>query len=160
MAASSNRPALGDQLAAAFRKDDKFYLIYLDCGFLDLVDFTHGDLKKRAINIGICEQAAVSIAAGMAIEGLKPIVFGIASFLVFRAYEQIRLDLVHQWLPVKLVGVGSGDYFQHLGKSHVTGYDDRIALSVVGLVCFDYDSKDRYNGFKSWLEFNGPAYLR
>lgn len=96
----------------------------------------------------------------MAIDGLRPVVYGIASFLCFRALEQIRLDLVAQNVPVKLIGIGAGRYFQHLGISHTTDYDDRIVLSAIKMLCFDYGTVERFNGFEAWAWHKGPAYLR
>ena len=60
----------------------------------------------RFYNIGICEQSMVSIASGMAMEGMKPIIHTIAPFLVERAYEQIKDDLGYQHTDVTIVTVG------------------------------------------------------
>ena len=150
---------LGSELISLFESDPKWFLIYLDCGFTDLKEFFRG-LNSRALNAGICEQAAVSIASGMALSGLRPIVYGIASFLVFRAFEQIRLDLVDQRANVKLIGIGAGEYFKHLGVSHITGMQDQLALSAINMPCYRYGSEAQYDGFDPWHCFPGPAYLR
>jgi 1-deoxy-D-xylulose-5-phosphate synthase len=64
----------------------------------DLVDFA---LKypKRYVDVGIAEQHAVTVAAGMACEGLKPIVAIYSSFLQ-RGYDQLIHDVALQKLPV------------------------------------------------------------
>ena len=61
-------------------------------------------LKSRTIKTSLTEQATVGIAAGMALQGLKPYVIGIAPFLLERAFEQIKLDIVQQRANVTLVG--------------------------------------------------------
>ncbi|CAG7840959.1 1-deoxy-D-xylulose-5-phosphate synthase [Clostridium haemolyticum] len=54
---------------------------------------------KRFFDVGIAEQHAVTLAAGMAREGLKPI-FAVYSTFLQRAYDQVIHDVCHQNLPV------------------------------------------------------------
>ncbi|HVZ88493.1 MAG TPA: transketolase [Polyangia bacterium] len=73
---------------------------------------------ERFINVGIAEQNMVSVAAGLAREGHLPWVYGIAPFVVFRPYEQIRTDVCLHKLPVKLVGNGGGYGYGIMGATH------------------------------------------
>jgi len=57
---------------------------------------------KRTFDVGIAEQHAVTFAAGMVVEGLKPFV-SIYSTFMQRAYDQIVHDVALQKLPVRLV---------------------------------------------------------
>lgn len=66
-------------------------------------------------NFGLCEQSIISIAAGMALEGLRPIVYSITPFLIERPFEQIKIDIDEQNLPVILIG--NADYPTH-GPTH------------------------------------------
>lgn len=70
---------------------------------------------KRFFNMGLCEQSMISIAAGMAMEGLRPVVYSITPFLIERPFEQIKIDVDEQDLPVMLVG--NADYPTH-GPTH------------------------------------------
>lgn len=70
---------------------------------------------ERYFNIGLCEQTMISLAAGMALEGLRPIVYSITPFLIERPFEQIKIDVDEQCLPVILVG--NSDYPTH-GPTH------------------------------------------
>ena len=72
----------------------------------------------RFYNIGICEQSMVSLASGMAIEGLKPILHTISPFLLERAFEQIKVDIGYQNLEVTLVTVGGTFDYSDLGCTH------------------------------------------
>jgi len=69
----------------------------------------------RYFNLGLCEQTIVSMAAGMALEGLRPVVYSITPFLIERAFEQLKVDIDAQRLPVMLVG--NHDYPTH-GITH------------------------------------------
>jgi transketolase len=59
---------------------------------------------KRFINLGVMEQSMVGIAAGMALAGKKPYVYTITPFLIERAFEQIKIDIVCNNAPVVLIG--------------------------------------------------------
>jgi transketolase len=73
---------------------------------------------ERFINAGVAEQNMVSLAAGLAHEGHLPWVYGMAPFVVFRPYEQIRTDVCLHKLPVKLVGNGGGYGYGIMGATH------------------------------------------
>jgi transketolase len=143
-----------DRILSEFRTDERQFLLMLDCGF-SILDPITKEFPDRVLNVGCREQCCVSMAAGMAHEGLRPMIYSIASFLIFRALEQIRLGLVESRLPVKLVGYGAGDErFKELGVSHTTGEADIEICDIIGLPVF---SPWMVN---EWIERDGPAYLR
>ena len=96
------------------KKDDKIYLIVGDIGYRVFDDFRKHH-PKRFFNLGICEQSIISVASGMALEGLKPWVYTITPFLIERPFEQIKLDIDQQNVNVKLVGFAD---YPTLGPSH------------------------------------------
>ena len=61
-------------------------------------------LGDRFIDVGICEQTMVGMAAGFALRGRIPVVHALATFLTLRAFEFIRDDVGIAGLPVKLIG--------------------------------------------------------
>jgi len=69
----------------------------------------------RYFNLGLCEQAMIGIAAGMALEGRRPIVYSITPFLIERPFEQLKVDIDQQNVPVLLIGYS--DYPSH-GPTH------------------------------------------
>ena len=63
------------------------------------LDKLHAKFPKQYIDVGIAEQHAVTLAAGLACEGMRPVV-GIYSTFLQRAYDQIIHDVCIQKLPV------------------------------------------------------------
>lgn len=83
-------------------------------GFRNVLNKHH----LRAFNMGVMEQSMVSIAAGMASEGIIPTLHTIAPFLVERALEQIKIDFGYQELAGNFVSVGASFDYSALGCTH------------------------------------------
>ena len=107
------RRAFGKTIVKIAEKDEKVILISGD------VEQEMDEYKKkfpnRYINVGLCEQTMITMAAGMAAEGLRPYVYSITPFLIERPFEQIKIDIDEQNLPVLLIGYS--DYPSH-GPTH------------------------------------------
>ena len=99
------------------KKDKNIVLITADMGF-GMVDKIRDEIPEQFYNVGAAEQAAVTIAVGLALSGKIPVVYTITPFLIFRPFEAIRLYLDHESIPVILVGAGRGQDYSHEGFSH------------------------------------------
>ncbi len=111
------------------KTDARIHLVIGDVGATMFERFRQ-DLPERFFNAGLCEQSMVSMAAGMAMEGLRPVVYTITPFLIERAFEQIKLDVDQMNLPVGLVGYSddqAGPTHQEL-KRHPEGIGDVTSL--------------------------------
>ncbi len=144
-----------------FRTDERYYLLVCDMGF-GVIDQLKEEFPKRIINCGIMEQGTVGIAAGMSMSGLIPIVYSIVNFLVFRAIEQIRNDIILQDLNVKLIATGVNDYFKFLGPSHCCGNDDITLMELIHMNVYDpYANKKPFNELvDDWICDSRPGYIR
>lgn len=143
-----------------FKEDAKMALLVGDMGFAVLDDFFHNH-KERTFNTGICEQATISMSAGIYLAGLKPIVYSQVPFLVMRAYEQIRYDLNEHKMNVKLIGVGADNYFTTLGRSHCMDSDDVDMMKIFKNFKIYAPTEDSLKkDIQDMFEYNGPTYLR
>jgi transketolase len=111
------RKTFADSMIEMARKDEKLVVLIGDISHHLLRDFEK-EFPTRFYNVGICEQAMVGLAAGLAMEGYRPVVHTIAPFCVERAYEQIKVDLCYQKLDVTIISVGASFDYAHLGCTH------------------------------------------
>jgi transketolase len=93
-------------------------------------------LGDRFINCGVAEQNMVSVAAGLAKEGLDVWVYSIAPFCYARAFEQIRNDICFHGLPVRLLGNGGGYGYGVMGPTHHALEDYGILLTLPGMTVY------------------------
>ena len=143
-----------------FKNDEKMTLFVGDMGFAVLDDYFNNH-SNRAFNIGICEQAMISMSAGMYLTGLKPIVYSQIPFLVMRAYEQIRYDLNEHKMNIKLIGVGANNYFEKLGRSHCLDNDDIEMMKIFkNFLILSPSFETLKDDIKKMFDYEGPVYVR
>ena len=96
------RKIFGETIVRSAEKDPSVVLLTGDVE-QEMDDFK-SKFPKRFFNLGLCEQSITSIAAGLAIDGLRPFVYSITPFVIERPYEQVKIDIDEQNLPVVLIG--------------------------------------------------------
>ena len=120
------RKQFANWLVKKAEKDKDIMLLTGDLGYPFLDEFAKR-FPKRFINCGLIEQSMVGIACGLALMGKKPYVYSTATFLLFRAWEQIRNDIAYQNLDVTLVGT-IGKQYNFLGYTHMLKDDEDLKL--------------------------------
>lgn len=118
-------------------------------------------LGKRFINAGVAEQSMVGMAAGMAANGHKVIVYSQSSFLVMRSLEQIRNDVCFHNLPVLFVGDGGG-YEQGInGSSHHSIQDISLLSALPNIkVLAPSSNSDLESMLLNFVKNPSPTYIR
>ena len=107
------RKQFGETMVELAQRDEKIVLLIGDVE-QEMKEFIKR-FPTRFFNLGLCEQTIISMSAGMAIEGLRPFVYSLTPFLLERPFEQIKIDIDEQNLPVILIGYA--DYPTH-GPTH------------------------------------------
>lgn len=140
--------------------DDSIYLLTGDAGFTILEDFARS-FPGRYFNIGISEAAMIGMAAGLAMSGKKVFVYSIVPFVTMRCFEQVRIDLCYQNLPVKLIGVGQGVTYGTAGATHHAIEDIAImrALPNMSVIC-PGGPIETEKAVEESLNLSGPCYIR
>ncbi len=119
-------------LVAEARRDDRICAITAAMPSGTGVDLFARTFPDRAFDVGLAEQHAVTFAAGLAADGMKPFVAIYSTFLQ-RAYDQIVHDVAIQNLPVRFAmdraGLVGAD-----GQTHAGAFDIAYLGCLPGMV--------------------------
>jgi 1-deoxy-D-xylulose-5-phosphate synthase len=123
-----------------------------------LVDFSER-FPDRYSDVGIAEQHALTLAAGMACEGLKPVVAIYSTFLQ-RAYDQLIHDIALQNLDVTFAVDRAGQVGAD-GATHAGSFDLSYARAVPNMVVMaPADEAECRRMLQTAFEHSGPALVR
>lgn len=144
----------------AAKKDPNLIFITSDMGAWALSEFRR-ELPDQFINIGICEQTMVGVAAGLALSGKRVVIYAIIPFLALRAVEQIKVNLCSMALPVMIIGGGPGLAYASDGFTH-HGLDDVAIMNTMPNLDI-FNPGDPYTARRETeeaLSFQNTSYLR
>ncbi|QGU33733.1 1-deoxy-D-xylulose-5-phosphate synthase [Thermochromatium tepidum] len=114
---------------------------------------------ERYFDVGIAEQHAVTLAAGLACEGLKPVVAIYSSFLQ-RAYDQLVHDVALQNLDVTFA-VDRAGLVGPDGATHAGSFDLSFCRPIPNLVILAPSNENECRRMlKTAYEYPGPALVR
>ena len=149
-----------DTLYYYAKNDKKILLISNDQGAIALDSFRE-KIPDQFINAGISEQNIIGIAAGLQKEGFNCFVYSIASFIINRTIEQIKIDLCNMEIPVKIFGVGCGYSYAVDGPTHHATEDIGLLNLMPGLEIYSpADSIIVKNIVSSSIKSKKPCYVR
>ena len=123
------RKAFVEVVDQVMQNDESLILMLGDIGVHGFRK-TFENFPTRTYNIGILEQAMVSVASGLSKEGFIPVLHTIAPFMVERALEQIKVDFAYQKVRGNFVSVGASFDYAALGCTHHCPGDVGILLNV------------------------------
>lgn len=155
------RKAFTDTLLELARSDRKIVALATDSkGSVTLGKFAE-ELPAQFVEIGIAEQDAVGIGAGLATCGKKAFVCGPACFLSARSLEQVKIDAAYSHTNVKIIGVSGGVSYGALGASHHSLQDIAVMRAIPGLaVILPCDAAQTARMTRALADYDGPVYVR
>lgn len=158
----STREAAMKAILELARQDEKIVIVSPDAVAAARAVPFQKEFPDRIIEVGIAEQDAVDVAAGLATTGMKPIVVSYAGFLTMRACEMIRTFVAYPGLNVKFIGLNGGMLGgEREGVTHQFYEDVGILRSMPGVkILTPADAGQAYQAARAMMEVEGPVYLR
>jgi len=146
----------------AGQNDERLVLVVADISPAGSIAKFREAFPQRFINTGVAEQIMIGLAGGMALRGLRPFAYTIATFSLFRPYEFIRDDLCYQNLPVTVVGIGGGVTYSTLGSTHHAQEDIGLACGLPNMAVIAPCDPAETRAATLWCasQTGGPVYLR
>jgi transketolase len=155
------RKAFTKKLLELAKADSKIIALTSDArGSVTLNEFAE-QLPGQFVELGIAEQNAVGVAAGLTTSGFKPFVCGPACFYSARSLEQIKVDVAYTFNNVKIIGVSGGVSYGALGSTHHSLHDLAVMRTFPGLtVILPSDIYQTERMTETLSNHTGPVYVR
>lgn len=125
------RQVFADTVTELMDTDPRVAVVLADISY-DLFRAAASRHPERVINVGIREQLLVSVTGGLALSGLRPVAHTFPSFLVERAFEQLKLDVNHQDVGAVLVSWGASYDISDNGRTHQSPGDVALLDTLPG----------------------------
>ncbi len=149
----------GQWLCESAEEDDRIFGITPAMRDGSCLNGFEKQFPDRYIDVGIAEQHAVTLAAGLAVEGMRPVVAIYSTFLQ-RGYDQLIHDVALQNLPVLFAldraGIAGGD-----GATHLGAFDIAALRCIPNMVVMTpSDEHECYRMLNTGLAYPGPCAVR
>lgn len=157
----STREAFGDEILKLGKKNKNIYIVDIDIGKSCKTGEFAKQLPNQHINVGIAEQNACGVAAGLSTTGKIPFVSTYAVFGSLRMAEQIRQEICYPNLNVKIACSHGGLTPANDGASHQSIEDMGVLRTLPNMTVImgaDYYSTRKL--IEQAAEVYGPIYLR
>lgn len=130
------RGTFGTVLKALAQENQKIVALSADLTRTSGLEQFASIFPDRIYNVGIAEENAVGMAAGLADHGYIPFVTTFANFAALRANEFVRHFMAYMNCNIKLVGLGSGFAMELFGTTHYGVEDIAVLRSMPNLTIF------------------------
>jgi transketolase len=154
------RNAFADELTKLGDEDHRVVMLSGDIGNR-LFDKFKAKHPSRFFNCGVAEANMMGVAAGMAMNGLRPVAYTITPFVTTRCLEQIRTDVCYHEAPVTIVAVGAGLAYSGLGPTHHACEDISFLRSIPNMVVIcPGDAFEVRAALRASMQQDRPVYIR
>ena len=156
------RDKFADVIYKIGKKNRKIAVLVADISPAGSISDFKNEFPERFINTGVAEQSMIGIAAGLALKGMRPFCYTIATFALYRPFEMVRVDLCYQNLPVTIIGMGAGLVYSTLGGTHHTMEDIAVATAIPNMTVICPCDPEEMKLATEWcaLKSKGPVYMR
>ena len=154
------RNAFADELTKLGDEDPRVVMLSGDIGnrLFDKFKTKH---PARFFNCGVAEANMMGVAAGMGMNGLRPVAYTITPFVTTRCLEQIRTDVCYHEAPVTIVAVGAGLSYAGLGPTHHACEDISFLRSIPNMVVIcPGDAHEVRGALRAAMRQDQPVYIR
>ncbi|GAA0182750.1 transketolase family protein [Clostridium sediminicola] len=155
------RDMYGETLLELGEKNSKIFVLNADVAAATKVGLFGDKFKDRYLNVGICEQNMVGVAAGLARSGYIPIMSTFACFAPGRCYDQIRQSVSYSNLNVKVISTHPGLAIGMDGAIHQSLDDIALMRELPNfIVLTPSDEIETRKAIIAAIEHKGPVYVR
>lgn len=138
------------------RSKSEVYLLHCDM-------WKWNSKNYNIINCGVQEPNMVNIASGLASQGKRVIIYGVAGFIIYKAYEQIKLNIkgwAENYGSIIFVNAGHNGCYSVCGRGHLLD-DDDLLMKALNISLFEpIDTSNFIRCVKEGLKSNGVRYIR
>jgi len=154
------RNAFADELTKLGNEDPRVVMLSGDIGNR-LFDKFKDKHPSRFFNCGVAEANMMGVAAGMAMNGLRPVAYTITPFVTTRCPEQLATDVYYHEAPVTIVAVGAGLAYSGLGPTHHACEDVSFLRSIPNMVVIcPGDAVEVRAALRAAMQQDRPVYIR
>lgn len=155
------RKMFTDTLLELAKLDKDIVAVTTDARGSVTLDAFANELPAQFVELGIAEQNAVGVAAGLSSVGKKSFVCGPACFYVARSLEQVKVDVAYSANPVKILGVSGGVSYGALGFSHHSLHDIAVLRTFPGMhIVLPCDIFQTKKLVEALVDYPYPVYIR
>ena len=158
----NTRIAFRDTLMELAAEDKRIVLVCADSALVVKAGDFEEKYPDRFFDVGISEQNAVCVAAGLASCGLIPFLATYSGFITMRACEQVRSFVAYPDLNVKFIGANGGMAAGNReGVTHQFFEDIGIVRTIPGInVVVPADASQVKEAVKAVAKIKGPCFIR
>mgnify|MGYP002744689689 FL=1 len=161
MEKKATRDGFGEEIVTLGKEDERIYVVDADIGKSCKTTTFAEQLPQQHVNVGIAEQNAAGVAAGLATCGKIPFVVTYAVFGSLRMAEMIRQEICYTNLNVKIACSHGGLTPANDGASHQAIEDMGVLRTIPNMTVImpaDYYSAKKL--VRAAAKYDGPVYLR
>jgi len=160
-AANQTRLAFGQALLDLARLEPRTVVVSADTQDLLGIRPYIERHPERFVELGIAEQNAIGVAAGLATTGMRPYVCAYAPFITARSMEQLRNDVAYARQRVVIGAAASGVSLGVAGGTHHALEDLALLRSFPNMtVIVPADAEEAWLATLATRDIDGPVYLR